>query len=319
MERSAAAVILEGMRQIGSLKTDAEQQRFVDYLLTRGIRSQADRADDGWSIWVYDEDRVPEARSILARFQAHPDDPAFENARAEAERLRSEAIAREKQIRRQIVDVRSTWTNRSAATRPVTILLIAVSVVVGFLTRFGEGGGDEGLIPRLSFANYSIQGSYFEYYAAFGPKGDIRRGEVWRLMTPIFLHFGPIHLLFNMLGLHSVGSAIEIRLRSLRFGLLVLGLAVASNTAQYLWSGPTFGGMSGVVFGLFGYVWIKSRFDPAAGLYIDPRSVTMMLFFLVLCMTGLIGSIANAAHLVGLFGGVAAAYLPLLLRGGAWR
>jgi GlpG protein len=302
------------MRQIGSVQTEAHLQRLVDYLLIRGIRSQADRAGGGWSIWVYDEDRVPEARAILERFEANPDDSAFVNAGGEADRLRSEAIAREKQIRKQIIDVRSQWTNRSAATRPLTILLIVVSVIVGFMTNFGEDRSDEGLIQRLSFAGYAVRGPYIEYYPAFGAKSDIRRGEVWRLITPIFLHFGPLHLLFNMMWLHSLGSVIEIRRGTIRFGLLILWLAVASNAAEYLWSGPTFGGMSGVVFGLFGYVWIKSRFDPSAGMYIDPGNVTMMLFWLVLCMTGLVGRIANAAHLMGLIGGVTVAFLPLMGR-----
>jgi GlpG protein len=302
------------MRQIGSVKTEGHAQRLVDFLLTRGIRSQVDRVDGDWAIWVYDEDRVPEGRSILERFQANPDDPTFVNAGTEAERLRSEAIAREKNIRKQMVDVRSKWTNRNAATRPVTILMIVISVAVGFLTSFGEERDDEGLIQRLSFAHYALRGGYIEYYPAFGPNSDIRRGEVWRLVTPMFLHFGPLHLLFNMLWLHSLGSVIEIRRGTARFGLLVLWLAAASNTAEYLWSGPTFGGMSGVVFGLFGYVWIKSRYDQAAGMYIDPGNVTMMLFWLVLCMTGLVGRIANAAHLMGLIGGVAVAFASI-----AWR
>lgn len=302
------------MRQIGAVKNEQQAQRLTDFLLTQGIRSQVESGEGGWSVWVYDEDRLPEARSILERFQANADDPAFVKAGAEAERLRSEAIAREKRIRKQIVDVRSQWTNRSAATRPLTILLIAAAVAVGFLTTFGENRSDEGLIQQLSYAHYSVRGPYIEYYPAFGPNSDFRHGEIWRLVTPMLIHFGPLHLLFNMMWLHSLGSVIEIRRGTVRFALLVLWLAAASNTAEYLWSGPTFGGMSGVVFGLFGYVWIKSRYDPSAGMYIDPGNVTMMLFWLVLCMTGLVGRIANAAHLVGLLGGIAVAFLPLIWR-----
>lgn len=300
------------MRQIGTIQHETHLQRCLDYLLTRGIRSQPERTADGWAIWVYDEDRVTEARETLDRFLVNPDDPQFVNAGAEAERIRSAAIAREKQLRKQNVDVRSLWTSPGAATRPATILMIALAVIVGFATNFGSNVSDEGLIRKLQFARVSAEGYY---YPAFGPNSDLLHGEVWRLVTPVFLHFGPMHLLFNMLWLHSLGSAIEIRRGTFRFALLVLWLAAASNTAEYLWSGPTFGGMSGVVFGLFGYVWIKSRFDPSAGLYIDPGNVTMMLFWLVLCMTGLVGRIANAAHLVGLLGGVAVAFLPLLLPG----
>src|SRR5690349_21374806 len=125
------------MRQIGNVQTEAHLERLIDYLLTRGIRAQADRAGEGWSVWVYDEDRVAEAREILDRFQARPDDAEFVNAGAIAEKIRSEAIAREKQFRKQVVDVRSLWSNPRTATRPVTILLIVISVVVGFMTKFG--------------------------------------------------------------------------------------------------------------------------------------------------------------------------------------
>jgi GlpG protein len=299
------------MRQIGTLDSEQQAQRLTDILLTQKIRSQIDSSDGSWLVWVYDEDRVSEARSILERFQSNPEAPEFMNAGVEAERLRSEAIAREKQARKKIVDVRSQWTNPGTSTRPLTILLIAVSVIISFLTNFGENVADNGLIQLLRYAQVSERGLD---YPAFGPNSDLMHGDVWRLFTPMLIHFGPLHLLFNMLWLHSLGSVIEIRRGTLRFGLLVLGLAAASNTAQYLWNGPLFGGMSGVVFGLFGYVWIKSRYDASAGLYIDPGNVTMMLLWLVLCMTGLVGRIANAAHLVGLIGGVVVAFAPL-----AWR
>lgn len=304
------------MRQIGTVSTEELARRLADYLLTQGIRAQIEPGEGGWPVWVYDEDQLPRARLIFERYQANPQGAEFLQGGAVAERIRSEAIAREKQLRRQIVDVKSQWTNRSAATRPVTILLIVASVVVGFMTQFGEDRSDGGLIQRLSFVDYVRRGNYIEYFRVFGENSDLRRGEVWRLFTPMLIHFGPVHLLFNMLGLHSLGSVIEIRRGSLRFALLVLWLAGVSNSAQYWWSGPSFGGMSGVVFGLFGYVWIKSRFDPSSGMYIDPGSVTTMLFFLVLCMTGVLGPIANTAHITGLLAGVASAFVPLVRRRG---
>jgi GlpG protein len=302
------------MRQIGTVETERHARRLADYLLTQGIKSHVEPDEGGWSLWVLHEDQVADGRSMFDRFHCDAEAAELIAAARTADQLRSEAIAREKQAQRNMVDVRSQWANPRVSGRPLSMLLIAVCVLVGLLSNFGESRDDDGLVQKLSFAHYWVRGRYLEHYSAFGPASDIRSGEVWRVVTPIFLHFGPLHLLFNMLWLHSLGGAIEMRRGSVRFGLLILFLAAVSNTAQYWWNGPTFGGMSGVVFGLFGYVWIKSSYDPGAGLYIDRGNVIMMLFWLGLCMTGLIGRIANAAHLVGLLGGVAVAFAPLALR-----
>ena len=86
-----------------------------------------------------------------------------------------------------------------------------------------------------------------------------------------------------------------------RCRVVVLVVAVASNLGQYLHTGsPMFGGMSGVVYGLFGYVWMKSRYDPGAGMYLHRYTVVVMLVWFVACYTNLLGSIANTAHAVGL-------------------
>jgi GlpG protein len=91
-------------------------------------------------------------------------------------------------------------------------------------------------------------------------------------------------------------------------------VAVVSNLAQYYASGPVFGGLSGIGYGLFGYLWIKSRFDPAAGMQIPPNLVLFFLIWLVVCALGWFGSVANTAHFVGLLAGIAVAGARLLVR-----
>ena len=58
--------------------------------------------------------------------------------------------------------------------------------------------------------------------------------------------------------------------------------------------------MSGVVYGLFGYVWIKSKLDPGDGFQIDPTIAMIMFVFFVICFTGIFGGVANWAHAGGL-------------------
>jgi len=150
------------------------------------------------------------------------------------------------------------------------------------------------------------------------PLRDIKKGEVWRLATPMFLHFGIIHILFNMMWIWSLGLAIESTYRPLKFAVLVLTIAVISNIAQALISGPNFGGMSGVVYGLFGFIVVHGKLNPHSGLHLDKRTVNFMLIWLVLCFTGLVGPIANWAHTFGLLTGAIMGG-ALALKQGGWQ
>ena len=148
------------------------------------------------------------------------------------------------------------------------------------------------------------------------PIKDIQRGQVWRLVTPMFLHFSALHLIFNMMWLWTLGRMLETLLRGVRFTLLVVVIAIISNTAQALIKGPHFGGMSGVVYGLFGFVVVHARLNPMGGLHLDPRTIRFMLIWLVLCFTNIFGPIANWAHSFGLLTGGALGGCAALRSGG---
>jgi GlpG protein len=134
---------------------------------------------------------------------------------------------------------------------------------------------------------------------------EIRRGEVWRLFTPIFLHLGFLHLFFNMLWLRDLGSMVEARQSSWLLLVLVAVFAAFSDLGQYLVTGGGFGGMSGVVYGLVGYIWIRGKYDPRSGLFLHSSTVTMMIIWFFVCLVGLMGPVANTAHGVGLLTGMA--------------
>lgn len=63
------------------------------------------------------------------------------------------------------------------------------------------------------------------------PFDQIIGGQVWRLVTPAFLHFGAVHLIFNMMWLWTLGSMLETYLRKVKFVLLFVAIAVISNIA----------------------------------------------------------------------------------------
>lgn len=140
-----------------------------------------------------------------------------------------------------------------------------------------------------------------------------REGEVWRLVSPSFLHRDFIHIFFNMAWLLILGKQIELRLKKYKMVLLILLLAAFSNTMQYLISGPYFLGFSGVVTGLAGFIWSRQKKAPWEGYPLN-RTTSLFLFYFVLvlllvsitCFTlqalgvvDFISSIANTAHISG--------------------
>ncbi len=138
---------------------------------------------------------------------------------------------------------------------------------------------------------------------------EIRHGQVWRLITPIFVHFSILHILFNMLWLRDLGSLIEARASTLKLLFLVVVIGIASNVGQYLVSGPAFGGVSGVVYGLLGVVWIRGKVDPSSGFFLTDQTIMVMVGWFVLCLLHMVGNVANTAHGVGLVMGMGMGYL----------
>ncbi len=130
---------------------------------------------------------------------------------------------------------------------------------------------------------------------------------------PIFLHGGFLHLFFNMWWMKDLGAPIERAHSSRYLALLVLVIALLSNATGYAFIGPNFVGMSGVVYGLFGFLWMRGRFDPAGPLQMDPGLTAMLLVFFALGFfadeAGLGFKIANSVHAGGLLSGAAAGYL----------
>ena len=133
----------------------------------------------------------------------------------------------------------------------------------------------------------------------------------------MFIHFGAIHLLFNMMWLWDLGRVLESRFRKRRFLLLVLGTSLAANVAQAFFGGPNFGGMSGVIYGLFGFVLLRQKFHPAGDVRLNPQTVPWMLLWLVICFTGAVGPVANAAHVAGLISGGVIGWINAMM-GGGW-
>ena len=183
---------------------------------------------------------------------------------------------------------------------PVTALVLLASMLVGALTLLGE---NLQTMAWLTFLPFRVMGEYIQ----FTPLADsLASGQWWRLVTPMLIHFGILHLAMNGMWYWELGRRIESRQGSINLIGLTLLFSLVSNYAQFVWSGATlFGGLSGVLYGLLGHCWIFQLLSPNPA-YRLPRGVlVMMLVWLLVCMSGLIsmigfGEIANAAHVGGL-------------------
>ncbi len=295
------------MRLIGQLADEAAARTFGDYLYAQGIENQVEgQKGEGWALWINDEDKIDQASNLLRAFRENPADPKY---RAKAKEAADRREAEQKDLaayRKKVKDRRYLFRPLTEyGFGPLTFVLIVLCVVVAIISKLGDNleGIEPLFITHLNFAA--------DTYKTGLPSA--LRGEFWRLVTPIFIHFGILHLVFNMMWLRDLGSMIEGRQTSWHLLSLVLVIAAGSNVAQYYWNGPVFGGMSGVVYGLLGYIWIRGKIDPGSGLYLHPTTVTMMIVYFFACFTPLIPiRVANAAHAVGLVMGMAWGYLSSL-------
>lgn len=175
----------------------------------------------------------------------------------------------------------------------LTYVLIGINIVVALGAVFsgasasGSGGGSplltEGGLAPTAIAN----------------------GEYWRLVTSGFLHFGLIHLLFNMFALYILGGLLEPAIGRLRFGIVYFVSMLAGSFGALLLSDPfsLTAGASGAVFGMMGAAVIVMR-----NRGINPMESGLGLWIgLNLLITFTIPGISIGGHIGGLVGGSLAA------------
>ncbi|WP_149498753.1 rhomboid family intramembrane serine protease [Roseiconus lacunae] len=341
------------MRRIGTLSDPTKARRFTDYLFTQSIECNLDiekttesgpqtgdntngevaAGDYQCHLWIRDEEQVDRAREELAAFRADPDAEKFRVA-SEAESLRKKKASdaqRKKQLVKKVQHRTPGGMSGGGLSRigarqqtiPVVITIIVLSVLASFSTGFdrpqrslipGEPSSEETLRNALTFVEPS------DYLIDGDPYASIKKGEVWRLVTPIFLHGNTFHLAFNMMALFFLGSAIERIEGSVFLAVLFIASAIVGTLFQVslppesalppilhgLAGSHSSIGASGGVIGLFGYLWIRPMLSNSYPIDISPSNVAFLLGYLVICIFFL-DHIANGAHIGGLFMGMLAA------------
>ncbi|MDF0732518.1 rhomboid family intramembrane serine protease [Pseudomonas entomophila] len=182
----------------------------------------------------------------------------------------------------------------------VTAAVLLLCILVAGLTGLGD---NLSTIGWFTFLDFHVQGDYLYFTPLAQTLGE---GQWWRLVSPMLLHFGVLHLAMNGLWYWELGKRIELRQGPWALLGLTLLFSLVSNLAQHFVGGPSlFGGLSGVLYGLLGHVWLYQWLAPNPHFNLPKGVLVMMLVWLVVCLTGVVGQlgfgqIANAAHVGGL-------------------
>jgi GlpG protein len=263
---------------------------FVDLLRSLDLPYRVSEESGEQVLWVPGEALAEQVRGLYTRFpQGNPQPPPRSFARPAGSPL-----ARLKRS-------------------PATAALLLLTLVVAALTFLGDNFAS---VRWLTFQDLRIEGDHLQ----FVPLAEsLDAGQWWRLVTPMLLHFGFLHLAMNALWYWELGARIEARQGASTLLALTLLFSLASNFGQYLFGGPAlFGGLSGVLYGLLGHCWIFQRLAPDPAYQLPKGVLGMMLIWLLVCLSGLIGAlgfgaIANAAHVTGLLAGCLSGLLGGLL------
>ncbi len=313
------------MRCLGQINGRSSAESFVAYLLTQDITTQieavgepaAQEGSDTWEIWVRDEDQMESARAELIQFVDNPRDSKYSAALSQAKSILAERQKKKQQAARNLrrVDMRgSARLGGGGSIPPLTLTLLILSIGISLMSSFNrpKPSNDWGrsIVEKLSFV------SPMDYLQSEGdPAASLKKGELWRMITPIFLHMNMFHLAMNMFVLVSFGRMVERWVGTPRYALFVLLLAVGPNLLQglapaWMHGNPLFGGMSGVLYGLFGYVWIRTSIDPTLGVSIPFFMVVIFVGLIVVGLSGIVPNwqYADLCHLGGLLLGCGVAF-----------
>lgn len=248
---------------------------------SQGIRHRISEESGRQVIWVEDQVQVELVQELLENW-------SFD----EAERSNSEPQVYVPTYKSKILsDSLSVFIQF-----PITISLILSCILVAVASSLGS---QPQRVASLFFPLLSTSG-LVDLLMSVNSVGDLVRS-----FTPMLLHFGELHLVFNMVWLWYFGRQLEGTHPQWLFVCLILGCSFVGNITQYLYSGyNNFGGMSGVIYGLIAYTWLIHNFMPRSNLLITNNM--FVVFVIALVVMELLASswIASAAHVGGLIFGL---------------
>lgn len=254
-------------------------QAFVDYMATRGVTLHIER-DEQVVLLLDDETKLEMVENELAQFVRDPFHPRYQAASWQSGNTDSGLHYQRD----------SLLTNLRQRAGPLTLALGFACIAIFILMQII--GGDE-VLGWLAW-----------------PMDSSQSFQLWRWFSHALLHFSVLHLVFNLLWWWYIGGAIEKRLGTSKLFVITLISALLSGWMQAKFSGVWFGGLSGVVYALMGYAWLRGERDPESGIFLERGLMAFAILWLVIGFFGVLGqAVGNAAHLTGLVVGLAMAFV----------
>ncbi|MCG8709708.1 rhomboid family intramembrane serine protease GlpG [Brenneria sp. 4F2] len=253
-------------------------QAFIDYMHTQNVMLEMRVTGQEAELWLADDEQLAKVQQALAVFLQDPLNPRYQAASWSTG-------STDAGIQYKSFSYLQTIQQHAG---PLTLLVMVAAIAVYLLMQaLGYG-------PVMARLSYPDAGQEL---------------QLWRWFSHALLHFSALHILFNLMWWWYLGGPVEKTLGTRKLLMITLISSVASGWAQSWFSGIYFGGLSGVVYALMGYVWLRGEREPDGHLFM-PRG--MMIFALLWLIAGyfdILGmSIANAAHVAGLVVGLSMAF-----------
>jgi GlpG protein len=254
-------------------------QAFSDYLISLSIKNHIQHDDFSFHLLIEQSEQQTQAQLELEQFLQNPNDPKYLSVSWQTGTISKERDNLAYSDSNLVVN----FINHAGV---LTHSVFVFCLVIYGLTAFGL------FDPIQSVLAFYTQ-QPFDYL------------QTWRFVSPAFLHFSAMHLVFNLLWWWQLGGLVEKQQGKQRLILLFLFSAIASNLAQYFMVGPYFGGLSGVVYGLVGYCWLFGLLNKNSKVMLPNAFFVFLLAWLVFGFVDLLPmNVANYAHLVGLIAGL---------------
>ncbi len=265
------------MIKIASMSLDTDLSFYSNHLKGIGIVHRITEESGNQSIYVANSENLSEAQHIL---------DLYLNDQIET----SSTLVEEKLFPINVNLLRLLLET------PITICIIGLTLLIAIVTSLGTDLSVYSVLLYPLVDTSSLLASLGELKSVLA---------LTKTVTPIFLHFGELHLVFNMLWMWYFGKQLEQILPAWLFLSSIILISFTSNTVQYLVSGyNNFGGMSGVIYGLVGFSWVFSKFQIKENMVITNNLFIFFIVSLVLMEVFASSWIATAAHVGGLVSGL---------------
>jgi GlpG protein len=264
-------------------------QALSDYLTSQKIENFIEKSEFLYQILIKDEAKLVQAKIELADFLKNTNHKKYLSASWQSGHIEKNSS----QLSYANANLLDNFKKHGGV---VTHSIFLICVIIYGVTSLGFF---RPIASALSFFTYQP----FDYT------------QSWRFITPAFLHFSMLHIVFNLLWWWQLAGLIEREQSKQRLILLFLFSAITSNLAQYYLVGPYFGGMSGVVYGLVGYCWLYGVLNKSNHINLNNSMFVFLLGWLVLGFIDILPTnIANYAHLIGLLAGLFVAVICTKLK-----